>query len=145
MSDKNKTTCWKCYVRGWLNVDDSLFRDSSDLSQACVDDARLSRSRSVQVRMWEIWCRILHTSPRPPLSSGWAALQLHSNTATSKLKRHRQTSDSSGSTLPHSMIGFTLSQKRIACTIGSETSTTTRHRNANTTAARWRRRVSVIC
>ena len=30
--------------------------------------------------------------------------------------------------------------KRIVCTIGSETSTTTRHRNANIPSARWRRR-----
>ena len=35
--------------------------------------------------------------------------------------------------------------KRIVCTIRNETSTTTRHRNANIPAARWSRRVSAIC
>ena len=45
----------------WM-VNDMVFK-RSHLSHASVDDERLSRSRSVQVRMWEVWCRILHTPP----------------------------------------------------------------------------------
>ena len=46
-------------------------------------------------------------------------------------------------TLPHFRHWLYPVPKRIVCTIGSETSTTTRHRDANTLAARWSRRASV--
>ena len=49
----------------------------------------------------------------------------------------------SWTTLPHSRYWLHAVPKRIVCTIGSETSTTTRHRDTNTPTARWSHRVSV--